>query len=120
GHSGIRHMTLPLVAQHLKDGTLRGLAVASSKRSPLFPELPTLAEAGVPNHEVAFWVGILAPAGTPKTRIDALHRRIAKIGSLADVTSRFESIGFEPIGSPPQQFPPSPNPDSPLTPTTLT
>ncbi len=53
GHTAILHITLPLIAQHLKDGTLRALAIASSKRSPLFPDLPTLAEAGIPKHEVA-------------------------------------------------------------------
>jgi tripartite-type tricarboxylate transporter receptor subunit TctC len=104
GHTVILHITLPLVAQHLKDGTLRALAVASSKRSPLFPDVPTLAEAGVPNHEVAFWVGMLVPVGTPKDRIDALHQQITRIQSLADVKERFASIGFEPVGSTPEGF----------------
>jgi tripartite-type tricarboxylate transporter receptor subunit TctC len=104
GHTAILHITLPLIAEHIKDGSLRALALASSTRSPLFPDLPTLAEAGVPNHEVAFWVGVLVPVGTPSSRIDALHQQITRIESLADVKERFASIGFEPIGSTPAQF----------------
>jgi tripartite-type tricarboxylate transporter receptor subunit TctC len=104
GHTAILHITLPLVAQHIKDGTLRALAVASRKRSPLFPDLPTLAEAAMPNHEVAFWVGILVPVGTPKQRINALHQQATRILSLGDVKERFASIGFEPIGSTPDVF----------------
>lgn len=104
GHTAILHITLPLVAQHIKDGTLRVLAIASSKRSPLFPDVPTLAEAGMPNHEVAFWVGMLVPTGTSKDRINALHQQTTRILSLADVKERFASIGFEPIGSTPEAF----------------
>ena len=104
GHTPILHITLPLIAPHLKEGTLRALAIASSKRSPLFPDVPTLAEAGVPNHEVAFWVGMLVPAGTPKDRIDALHQQITRIQSLADVKERFASIGFDPVDSTPDKF----------------
>ena len=62
GHTAILHITLPLIAPLLKDGKLRVLAIASDKRSPQFPDVPTLAEAGFPNHEVAFWVGFLVPA----------------------------------------------------------
>ena len=104
GHTAILHITLPLIAQHLKDGTLRPLAIASSKRSPLFPDVPTLTEADLPNHEVAFWVGMLVPAGTPQNRIDTLHQRITKIQSLPDVKERFVSIGFDPVGSTPEKF----------------
>lgn len=104
GHTAILHITLPLIAEHLKDGKLRALAIASSKRSPLFPDLPTLAEAGVPNHEVGFWVGFLVPAGTPKDRIEALHQQVTRIESLPDVKERFLAIGFEPVGSTPERF----------------
>jgi tripartite-type tricarboxylate transporter receptor subunit TctC len=104
GHTAILHITLPLIAPHIKDGKLRLLAIASDKRSPQFPDTPTLAEAGWPNHEVAFWVGLLVPAETRKDRIDALHKTIVKIQSAADVKQRFESIGFEPIGSTPERF----------------
>jgi tripartite-type tricarboxylate transporter receptor subunit TctC len=104
GHTPILHITLPLIAQHLKEGTLRALAIASSKRSPLFPDLPTLAEAGVPNHEVGFWVGVLVPAGTPKNRIDMLHQQITQIQSLEDVKGRFATIGFDSLASTPKEL----------------
>jgi tripartite-type tricarboxylate transporter receptor subunit TctC len=104
GHTAILHITLPLIAQHIKDGTLRALAIASTKRSPLFPDVPTLAEAGMPNHDVAFWVGMLVPADTPKVRIGALHYQITRILAMGDVKERFASIGFEPIGSTPDLF----------------
>lgn len=104
GHTAILHITLPLIAQHIKDGSLRALALASSTRSPLFPDLPTLEETGVPNHDVAFWVGLLVPAGTPSSRIDALHQHITNVQSLAEVKERFASIGFEPVGSTPDEF----------------
>jgi tripartite-type tricarboxylate transporter receptor subunit TctC len=104
GHTAILHITLPLIAQHLKDGTLRALAVASGKRSPLFPDTPTLAEAGFPNHDVAFWVGLLVPAETRKDRINALYEKIAKIQTMADVKQRFASIGFDPVASTPDKF----------------
>ena len=104
GHTAILHITLPLIAPLLKEGKLRALAIASDTRSPQFPDVPTLAEAGFPNHEVAFWVGFLVPAETRKERIDALHKMITKIQSTADVTERFAAMGFHSIASTPGKF----------------
>lgn len=104
GHTPILHITLPLIASHIKEGSLRALAVASSKRSPLFPDVPTLEEAGVPNHEVAFWVGLLVPAGTPANRINALYQQVTRSQALPDVKERYATIGFEPLGTPPDKF----------------
>jgi tripartite-type tricarboxylate transporter receptor subunit TctC len=94
GHTHILHITLPLVAEHVKSGGLRGLAVADKKRSLLLPDVPTLDEAGIPNHEVGYWVGILVPAGTPRDIVDALNRRVAQIVSLPDVKDRLATLGF--------------------------
>lgn len=104
GHTGILHITLPLIAQHIKDGKLRALALASATRSSQFPDLPTLAEAGVPHHEVAFWVGTLVPAATPKGLVNALHKHLTAALSLPDVNERIRSFGFTPIGSDPDTF----------------
>lgn len=101
GHTPILHITLPLVASHIRAGTLRPLALAAGKRSPLFPDLPTLAEAGFPGHEVAFWTGLVAPAGTPKAVIDQLNRELAVVLAMADVKERLSALGFEPIPSSP-------------------
>ena len=104
GHTAILHITLPLIEPHIKDGKLRLLAIASDKRSPQFPDVPTLAEAGFPNHQVAFWVGFLLPARRGRRKVSALHSMITKIQSTPDVKQRFESMGFQPIGSSPGTF----------------
>lgn len=101
GHTQILHITLPLVAEHVQSGTLRGLAVADKKRSSLLPDVPTLEEAGIPNHEVGYWVGVLVPAGTPKDVIDLLNREIGRMVALPDVNERLTKLGFSPlVGSP--------------------
>jgi tripartite-type tricarboxylate transporter receptor subunit TctC len=104
GHTTILPFGLAAVAPQIKDGKLRGLAVMGSKRSPLLPEVPTLAEAGVPDHEVGFWVGLLAPAGTPVGIINQLNKKIARIVSSPEVQERLTAVGFRPIGSTPQEF----------------
>ena len=104
GHTAILHITLPLIEPHIKDGKLRLLAIASDKRSPQFPDVPTLAETGFPNHQVAFWVGLLLPADAGADKVSALHGMITKIQSTPDVKQRFESMGFQPIGSSPGAF----------------
>jgi tripartite-type tricarboxylate transporter receptor subunit TctC len=96
GHTQILHITLPLVAAHIKEGTLRPLAVASSKRAPLLPDVPTLAEAGFPNHEVDFWTGLVAPAGTPKDIVDYLNKQVGQVLAMPEVRDRLAAIGFEP------------------------
>jgi tripartite-type tricarboxylate transporter receptor subunit TctC len=101
GHTHILHITLPLVTEHVKSGALRGLAVADNKRSSLLPDVPTLAEAGIPNHEVGYWVGVLVPMGTPKPVIDLLNQQIGRMLGLPDVKERLTKMGFSPlVGSP--------------------
>jgi len=101
GHTQILHITLPLVTEHVKSGTLRGLAVADKKRSSLLFDVPTLEEAGVPNHDVGYWVGVLVPAGAPKDVIDLLNRQIGRMLALPEVNERLIKMGFSPlVGSP--------------------
>jgi tripartite-type tricarboxylate transporter receptor subunit TctC len=97
GHTQILHITLPLITQHVKEGKLRGIAVADTKRAALLPDLPTLAESGVPNHEVGYWTGVLAPAGTPKGVVNQLETQMARIISLPDVKERLATLGFGPM-----------------------
>lgn len=101
GQTPIFHNVLPAVAPHIRQGTMRPLAVAASKRSPFFPDVPTLAEAGIPGHEVGFWLVVLAPAGTPKDVVEVLNRQIARILELPDVKERLQTIGFDPASSTP-------------------
>ena len=101
GQTPIFHNVLPAVAPHIRQGTMRPLAVAANKRSPFFPDVPTLAEAGIPGHEVGFWLVVLAPAGTPRDTVDVLNRQIARIPDLPDVKERLRTIGFDPASSTP-------------------
>ena len=91
---------LPVV----KSGRLRALAVSGARRSPATPDIPTMAEAGVPGYEASGWVGILAPAGTPKAIVTRLNREVVNVLNRADVRELFANRGAEPVGSTPEQF----------------
>ncbi len=91
---------LPLVHAN----RLRPLAITGAKRSAAIPEVPTVAESGVPGYETASWYGVLAPAGTAKTIVDLLNREIAKVMLLPDVRERLASEGAEPAGGTPGEF----------------
>jgi tripartite-type tricarboxylate transporter receptor subunit TctC len=92
------------MAPHVKAGRVRGLAVTTAKRSPAFPELPTLAEAGVPGYEVTAWSGIIAPAGLPRPVLERLNGAVnAALGS-ADLKERLSALGSEGGGGTPQDF----------------
>jgi tripartite-type tricarboxylate transporter receptor subunit TctC len=102
GHTSILHITLPLVETHIKSGALRALAIASDKRSPLFPDVPTIAEAGFPGHEVSFWTGIVAPAGTPKPVVQQLNRSIEQVLAMPEVKQRLAPMGFSAVPTTPE------------------
>jgi tripartite-type tricarboxylate transporter receptor subunit TctC len=104
GHTPIMFSALPSAAANIKDGKLRALAVTSAKRYPEFPDVPTLAEAGVPDQVSEFIACILAPAGTPKPVIDTLYREIARMIVLPDVKERLAAIGFTPVANTPEEF----------------
>lgn len=104
GHTTILHLSMPALAAHIRTGSLRALAVASDKRSPAFPDVPTLREAGIPDHEVDYMVGMVVSAGTPKAIIDLLQSKIAAIVALPDVNERLATLGLESVGSMPDDF----------------
>jgi tripartite-type tricarboxylate transporter receptor subunit TctC len=87
-----------------RSGKLRGLAVTTAKRSAAAPELPTVAEAGVPGYDANAWFGIFVPTGTPQSVIDRLNAETVKILKLQDTRERFLSLGAEPVGSTPAEF----------------
>jgi hypothetical protein len=93
--------TVPTVLPQAKAGRVRALAVTSAKRLALVPELPTIAEAGVPDYEATQWIGMLAPAGTPKDIVAQLNARIVKTLQRADVRERLGTEMVEPVGSTP-------------------
>lgn len=96
--------TLPSVFSHVKAGRLRPLAVTVAKRTPFAPEIPTIAESGLPGYEMSQWYGLLAPAGVPGSAIDRLNAEVAKALTQADVRTRFAAEGAEPVSSTPQEF----------------
>ena len=104
GHTPIAFLGLPPAAPHIKEGTLRALAVTSARRSPVFPNVPTMAESGVPDQESELIIGVLVPAATPKPIVDQLQRQIARIVALPDVKERLDALGFAPVASTPEAY----------------
>lgn len=96
--------SLPTTVQQIKAGKLKGLAITSARRSELLPDLPTVAEAGVPGYEADLWLGLVAPTGTPAATISKLHEETVKILRRPDVRAGFIQQGTAPIGSTPAQF----------------
>lgn len=84
---------------HLRSGKLLGLAVTNPTRSTSLPELPTIAEAGVPGYEALQWFGIAAPAGTPEAVVQKLNSDIRSVLALPDVKAKFAELGFEVVGN---------------------
>ena len=89
---------------HVRAGRLRALAVSSAKRSPSVPELPTVAEAGIPGFAVDQWYALFAPAGTPKEVIAKLYGVVARTVADADTRTRLLAMGLDPVGMPPDEF----------------
>jgi tripartite-type tricarboxylate transporter receptor subunit TctC len=87
-----------------REGKLRALAITSSKRSALAPDLPTMAEIGFPGFEAVPWFGLLAPTGTPKDVIDKIYGETAKALATPEVRKRFDELGLEPVGNTPTEF----------------
>lgn len=94
------------IAQHIRAGRLRVLAVSASKRSPVFPDVPTMAEAGFRGVESGTWYGIAAPSKTPKAIVDRLHAAIKEAVSAPELRSRFDAQGVEIVASSPAEFAP--------------
>ncbi len=92
-----------IVQPYIKAGRMRALAVPSSKRSPLLPEVPTMSEAGVPDFEWFTWASIMVPVGTPKPIADRLNAELIKAVNAADVREKLIAQGLDPIGSAPEQ-----------------
>jgi len=100
--AGDVHMTIvdtpPLVPQ-IKAGRVRALAVTSAKRAGAMPELPTIAESGVPGYEMALWIGVFAPGGTPHEIAAKLNAEVVRIVNLPDIRGRLAEMGVEPLGN---------------------
>ncbi|MGB7543680.1 MAG: tripartite tricarboxylate transporter substrate binding protein [Burkholderiales bacterium] len=95
---------IPAAAPHIKAGKLRALAVVAPQRSPALPEVPTVAEAGLPNFEVTTWYGVLAPAGTPRPIINRLNAELVKIMHAPELKERLAAMATDPVTSTPEEF----------------
>ena len=93
-----------VVLPHVKTNRLRALGVTSARRTALAPDLPTLAEVGLPGFEASGWYAVLAPAGTPQAIIARMHQALTAAIADRDVKERFGASGVEPIGTTPEQF----------------
>ncbi len=89
---------------HVRSGRLRGLAVTGPKRINAFPDLPTVAESGVPGYEVTTWGGIIGPVGMPRAIVDKLSLEVQKAAKSKLVIDRYTPLGSDPIGTTPEQF----------------
>jgi tripartite-type tricarboxylate transporter receptor subunit TctC len=96
--------SMPPVLPHVKNGKLRGLGVTTAKRASAAPELPTIAESGVPGFEVSNWQGIVMPVKTPKPLVQKLNRDVNATLQLAGMTEALAAQGLEPAGGTPEEF----------------
>lgn len=104
GQLSLIFMGVPSALPHMKAGRVRGLGVSSARRSDVAPELPTLAETGLPGFESTTWQGLAVPAATPREIVNRLHAESVKIMQSDDIRIRLSSMGTDPVGSTPEQF----------------
>ena len=95
---------LPEQVAYIKAGRTRALGVSTAKRSPQFPDVPTIAEAGVPGYEVTVWYGLCAPAGLPRPLLDKMNADLVKAVSSPDTVKRLADVGIEAAPNTPEQF----------------
>lgn len=95
---------LPSSIQQVRAGKLRAIAVTSLRRSPVLPDVPTIAESGLPGYEASSWFGMHAPAKTSKDIVNKLHATVAKALRTPEMIERFTSLGADPVGNTPEQF----------------
>ncbi len=104
GHVQLTFSQPPVVAPHLKGGRVKVLATTGARRSAALPDLPTVAEAGVPGYEATSWQGVVAPAGTSRAIVARLHAEIARALRLPEIGERLAIDGSEPGGNTPDEF----------------
>jgi tripartite-type tricarboxylate transporter receptor subunit TctC len=104
GHTSLMFGGLLATVPHIRSGKLRALGVGSLKRNPILPEVPAIAEAGVPGYETINWFGLVAPAGTPPAIIERLHREITAVQDLPEVQKQFDADGATVMRMTPAEF----------------
>jgi tripartite-type tricarboxylate transporter receptor subunit TctC len=104
GQIQLSFASMPSVMAHVRSGKLRAIAVTSAKRSALVPELPTIAESGLPGFETGAWQGIFAPRATPAAIVGLLNRELVAIVQTPEVRKAYAVEGGEPVGNSPEEF----------------
>jgi tripartite-type tricarboxylate transporter receptor subunit TctC len=104
GHVQMIMTGILALTPHIKAGRIKALAVTSPKRNPSMPELPTIAESGVPGFDVRVWFGVFVPAGTPRPVVTALNNHIRKIVETPEIRSRMIDQGADPATNTPEEF----------------
>jgi tripartite-type tricarboxylate transporter receptor subunit TctC len=104
GHVQVAFDNTPNVLPQVKAGKLRALAITSTARHPMAPDVPTVAEAGVPGYEVGVWFGLVAPAATPPDVLAKLNAELNRILAMADVKQKFADQGVDPVGGTREHF----------------
>lgn len=104
GETAVLFATIPSAIQHFKTGRLIPLGVSRAKRDSSLPDIPTVAEAGVPGYDAVEWNGAMVPAGTPPAVINRLNQALVKALAIPEVKERITSIGAEVVGNSPEEF----------------
>ncbi len=104
GHVMLAFVSLPAALPYIKDGKLRALGVVDTKRSSLVPDVPTIAESGLPGYEVQNWYGVFAPASTPRDIVNILNKNIRKVINSSEIKLALKNQGFETLDSSQDDF----------------
>ena len=104
GHVQMTFDAITTMTSNVKAGQVRALGTSAAKRSTVLPDVPTIAEAGVPGYELTIWLGIMAPAGTPKAIVDKLNAEISKVINRPDVKEAWDKQGAVPLVMSPAEF----------------
>ena len=104
GETSMLFATIPSAIQHIQAGRLRGIAVSRAQRNPALPDVPTVAEAGVPGYEAIEWNGVMVPAGTPPAVVRRIHQSLSKVLAAPAMKERIVGVGAEVVGSSPEEF----------------
>jgi tripartite-type tricarboxylate transporter receptor subunit TctC len=104
GEASLYFANIPTAYSHLRAGKLRPIATSGPKRTPIAPEIPTVAESGVPGFAVTSWFGVAAPARTPRPVVDRLNAEFVRALNVPDLRERLKGMGADPVGNTPEQY----------------
>ncbi len=104
GETSVNFASIPTAIAYVRAGRLRALGVTTLRRAQALPELPSIAEAGVPGYEATQWFGVLAPAGTPRAIVDRVHQELVRALRAPDVKDRLTNEGLEVVAGTPEEF----------------